>query len=281
MPLVRQVTGNGMTAIGSSSTTLNQQLYMRLFDRLNTDKDDALTVGEIGAIGDEKFDSASVFKLLDADADGRVTRQEMTPPASLGADSLAALIAAQTQGPEAETDEDVVAALFERADLDGDGALSASEMKAETDLRRAGNLDAGYAAGPVVMALDRNDDGLLTKDEVQVARPIPLPADAVRFFDELPENVQQGLTQMRDLMGLPKVEIMNPEEKQAARDRWAADAAERASGPDGTRKFLEREIEGLRTYARADFDTAAMTNDLSRRLLQQVLGDGWAKGVAA
>lgn len=264
-----------MTSIGASGT-LTQQLYTRLFDRLNTDGDDALTVGEFDAAN---RDSANVFKRLDVDGDGRVLRAEMTPSGSFGPDALASLINLQATDGEAKTDEEILADLFARADLDGDGALSASEMRAEGDLRRAANLDAGRIAGPIFVAMDRNRDGLMTQDEIGVGRQVgaPLiPLTEVRFHDELPEAERARMEQFRERMGLPPAEVLTDEQKAARREQWAADRAERASGPDGSWSFLNREIEGLRTQAAEAFDKAGLSDILSARLLQQILSDAWA-----
>ena len=54
--------------------------------------------------------------------------------------------------------------------------------------------------------------------------------------------------------------------------RFAADQAERESGPAGTIKYLTRYIGGLRDKAAADFAASPMTQTLSSRLLAQILG---------
>lgn len=267
-----------MTSI-SATGTLTQQLYRQLFDRLNTDGDEALSVGEIGAAGGRSNDElSSVFKILDADGDGRVMRAEMTPSSAFRADTLASLISAQGDDAPAPTDAEILADLFALADLDGDGALNTAEMKAEGDLRRAASLDAGYMAGPVFMSRDEDGDGLLTQDEIGVARAIKtldLPLTAVRFHDELPQADRERLTQVRERMGLPPLPTLTDDEKAAQRQQWAADRAERASGPEGTLTFLSREIDELRTKAADAFDSAGLSDSLSARLLQQILGEAW------
>jgi len=241
-----------MTSINATGT-LNQQLYTRLFDRLNTNGDDALSLDEIGADNAGSVeDSDKIFKALDADSDGRVIRSEMTPSSSFGAETLASLITAQSDTDPAESDTAALTALFARADLDGDGALSEDEMNAEGALRRAAAVDAGYMAGPIFVPNDKNRDGLLTQDEIGVAQQIKtlaLPDSAIRFFDELPQEQQQQLQSARERMGLPPIEPKTDEEKVAQRAQWAADRAERASGPEGTTSFLSREIEDLRAKA--------------------------------
>ena len=48
--------------------------------------------------------------------------------------------------------------------------------------------------------------------------------------------------------------------------------AERVSGPEGTFKFLDKEISGLRSDAASQFASLPMTKALSTRLLAQILG---------
>jgi Ca2+-binding EF-hand superfamily protein len=266
-----------MTTITGASPSLTQHLYQRLFDRLNTDGDDALSIAEVGVAEAGNVDSAKVFNALDADGDGRVMRAEMIPSDAFAAETLNALIGTQTETSEPATNEEILADLFARADLDGDGALSAEEMKAEGDLRRAANLDAGYAAGPVFMARDADGDGLLRADEIGVTRLAAissLPLDSIRFHDEMPEDIQRRIAEIRELIGLPPSPVLTAEEKQQQRDQWAADRAERASGPEGTMRFLARDVDGLREKALADLDAADMSQALTARLLQRIT-DGW------
>jgi hypothetical protein len=86
---------------------------------------------------------------------------------------------------------------------------------------------------------------------------------------------------LRDLDGAPRgggaaapsaAKTYTAEEKQAIRDQMAADMAERASGPEGTIKFLDREITGLREQAAGDFAKLEISKTLSSRLLAQILG---------
>ncbi|OJU10794.1 MAG: hypothetical protein BGN86_15775 [Caulobacterales bacterium 68-7] len=270
-----------MTAI-TASGTLTQQLYMRLFDRLNTDGDDALSLSEIGGATPSQSKSEKIFNALDADRDGRVIRAEMTPSESFSAKTLGSLIAAQSADDAnnpANPGTAAVADLFARADLDGDGALSAEEMKAERDLRHAASLDAGYAAGPIFVTNDKNDDGMLTADEVigtgRALKSLALPDSAIRFRDELPEEQQKQFQAMREMQGLPPLPKLTAEEKAAQRAQWAADRAERASGPEGTMTFLSREIEGLRAQASAAYAKQDVSGSLGHRLLQQVLSEAW------
>lgn len=267
-----------MTAI-TGAGTLNQQLYMRLFERLDMDKSNGVSVEELSATSRDAADSVNILKTLDRDGDGHVSRAEMTPSAQFGAQTLNALLAAQTDDEAARTDAEIVADLFARADLDGDGAINAAEMDAETASRRAANLDAGFMAGPIFVPADRNRDGLLTQDEIGVGRQIQslgIPSSAIHFLDELPPEEQARFNAIRKEQGLPPAPRYSEAEKQAMRDQWDADRAERASGPDGTTTFLQRELDEFRGQARAEFSAGDLSDALTDRLLRQILDPSWS-----
>lgn len=264
-----------MTSI-SNGVGLTQQLYMRLFDRLDADKDDALSVKEVEAAGSSGEDSANIINKLDADSDGKVSRAEMLPSRTFGIETMGSLIAAQSEADRTKMRTEIVADLFKRADLDGDGALSADEMKAEGDLRRAANLDAGFGSDTVLAAWDKNRDGLLTKDEVHVGQVVATPLK-LTFFDEMPEDVQKTIQAHRESMGLPPVKPMSEADKAARRAQLATDQAERSSGPAGTMKFLGREIESLREKAMAAYGAGSQLSDsLSQRLMHQIMSEAWS-----
>lgn len=267
-----------MTAIGSA-TTLNQQLYMRLFDKLDVDKSDGLSAAELsaGLRSDAKAEKA--FSRLDADGDGRVSRTEMTPSSRFGGDMLSALLAVQAEPETGASRAEILADLFERADLNGDGALDAEEMKAEQSARRAANLDAGYMAGPIFIPRDGNRDGLLTMEEIDVGQSgqiLSLPSSAVHFFDELEPEQQARFDAMRKEQGLPPAPRYTAEEKQAIRDQMDADRAERASGPAGTTRFLAQELDALRAGASTEFGAVELSGALAQRLLNQILDPSWS-----
>lgn len=256
-----------MTTI--SGGALTQQLYGKLFDRLDVDASLGLTQDELKAADSSRSDEAfaAAFETLDNDKDGKISRAEISagPALSLGTHALLT-----TSGADS-----AVAELITRADTDGDGKLSASENEAEATLRRANSLDSGYFDGPVFVLQDRDGDGLYAADEISAGRPVPLKGLSVAFPDELPEELRAAL---RDLDGATRSGAPSPaktytaEEKQAIRDQMAADMAERASGPEGTFKFLDREIAGLREQAASDFAKLEISNTLSSRLLAQILG---------
>jgi Ca2+-binding EF-hand superfamily protein len=262
--------------------TLTQQLYQRLFDRLNTNADDALSFDEMNGAGASNK-AAEAFKALDSNSDGKVVRAEMTPSSAFSADTLNAMLLAQTdQTPQ--TNEEIVADLFTRADANADGALSADERSAEAAIRRASSLDAGYAPDHAYMMSDRDGDGLIRQDEVLVARRLHIPASAIRFSDEVPADLVHRMEVVRLASAdpssgggqvSPPAEPLTPEEKQKVRDQFTADWAERDSGPAGTTRYLSREIDGLRDQAEADFAKAPVTDSLAARLMQRIL-TGWS-----
>lgn len=269
-----------MTSI-SSSGSLTQQLYMRLFDHLDEDKDDLLSVKEIGASGSHGSDSTNIVNKLDSDGDGKVSRAEMSPPRTFGFETMSSLIAAQSEAERTRMSTEIVADLFKRADLDGDGALNVDEMSAEQDLRRAANLDAGFASDTVLVVRDKNRDGLLTKDEIGVAQELPIPLK-MTFLDELPAEMQEEMLARYERLGLPPPKPVSEAEKAARRAQAEADRAERSSGPAGTVTFLSREIASLREKAMAAYGTGAQLSDsLSQRLIQQIMSERWSTDAKA
>jgi Ca2+-binding EF-hand superfamily protein len=267
-----------MTAI-TGGGTLTQQLYQRLFDRLNTNADDALSFDEMSGAG-ASSKSAEAFKTLDANGDGKVVRAEMTPSSTFSADTLNAMLLAQTDQPP-KTNGEIVSDLFTRADADGDGALSADERSAEAAIRRASSLDAGYAPDHAYLMSDRDGDGLIRQDEVLVARRLHIPASAIKFSDEMPADLVRRMKDISLASADPGGQVsppaapLTPEEKQKVRDQFTADLAERDSGPAGTTRYLSREIDGLRDKAEADIATAPVTDSLTARLMQRILA-GWS-----
>ncbi|MBJ7319182.1 MAG: EF-hand domain-containing protein [Brevundimonas sp.] len=258
-----------MTTISAAGSTLTQQLYQKLFDRLNLDGDDALTLDEISAVDAGNVKVSKAFETFDADADGRVTRAEMTPADTFGADTLNALIQAQS-GSESISDQEYLADWFAQTDTDGDGLVSKSEREASADLRRAAAYDAGYATDRVLMTRRGVDaDQPLSVDDFLVGRHLALKPTQI---SEIPPELQAGIKEMLDSSGAD-VGPTPPEgaPAQTSPEQIAADLAERASGPDGGVSFLSREIEDLRASEAARIAAAPMSDALAARLFQQAL----------
>lgn len=258
-----------MTTISAAGSTLTQQLYQKLFDRLNTDGDDALTLDEISAVDSGNAKVSKAFETFDADADGRVTRAEMTPADTFGADTLNALIQAQS-GSESISNQEYLADWFAQTDTDGDGLVSKSERQASADLRRAAVYDAGYMGDRVVMARFGSDrDQPLSIDDFSVGRMLTLQPTQVSSLS--PER-QAEIRQLMESVGAdPAQTTPAGDEPLASPEQIAADLAERASGPVGTVRFLSREIEGLKTAEAARIDAAPISDALAARLFQQAL----------
>jgi Ca2+-binding EF-hand superfamily protein len=270
-----------MTSITSGGLT--QQLYQRVFDHLDVDKSDGLSLEELKAVGGESQDHASAFKTLDADTDGKISRAEMTGSSvALSNDTLSALVDAQKEpaertalaankgtlglldGARSEQETQDISDLFARADVDGDGKLSDAEWAAEKALRRSSNLDAGTISGPVFMAVDADGDGLTSTDEVRAGRGAPLPLSAVATAApvaavEIDPSIAGGATNT------------SGEATQQSAEQAQADWAERTSGGEGTYKFLDRELAAYRSAARIDFSGMTMSDALSTRLINQIL----------
>ena len=257
-----------MTTISAAGSTLTQQLYQKLFDRLNTDGDDALTLDEISAVDAGSAKVSRAFETFDADADGRVTRAEMTPAAAFGADTLNALIQAQA-GSESISDTEYLADWFAKTDTDSDGLVSKSEREAAGDLRRAAVYDAGHMGDRVVMARFGSDrEQPLSIDDFAVGRMLTLQPTQVSSLS--PER-QAEIRQLLESVGSDPAQTTPESEPLASAEQIAADLAERASGPAGTLRFLSREIEGLRTAEAARIAAAPMSDALVARLFQQAL----------
>ena len=272
-----------MSSIVSSSQT--QQLYQRLFDRLDTDKSQGLSIAELQAAGGEKQDYASAFKALDADTDGKISRAEMTGSSiALSNDTLSALIETQAtttprtalsankgtlgllDGVRSEQETQDINTLFARADVDGDGKLSDTEWDAEKALRRSSTLDSKTISGPIFVAVDADGDGLTSTDEVRAGRASPLPLLASTSA-ELPAPI--------DIAPSPDGEATTTSggARQQTQEQAQADWAERTSGGEGTYKILDRELATYRSAAQIDFSGMTMSSALSIRLINQILAD--------
>lgn len=257
-----------MTTITGGSN-LTQQLYQKLFDRLNADGDDAVSLAEMTSAGASNVDTAKVFKILDADGDGRVIRAEMTPSDAFGAQVMNTLINAQS---DSMTDEAFVADLIARADTDGDGALSHDELEAQKDLQRAAALDAGYMVDRAVLIDDADGDGLIRADEIRVGKVLKLSLENVKFAEDMPAEQLASMNAFRERMGQPPLAPLTPEERQRRLDELAADFAERDAAPEGTVGFLSRNMDDVRAKESVRIDGAALTDAVVARLFSQVLG---------
>lgn len=254
-----------MTSIASGGLT--QQLYQRLFDRLDTDASQGVSLDELKAAGGKAETHTSVFKALDADTDGKISRAEMTGSSvALANETLSALVETQSSPPptglaaskatlglldgaRSEQETQDINTLFARADVDGDGKLSDVEWEAEKVLRRASNLDSGEVTGPAFIAVDADGDGLTSADEIRAARPIPLALVATAMTPVSVETLEDSRT---------------PQQPPGER-------APPASSGEGAQTNRVRDIAAEGLAARKDFESLAISGALSARLLSQIL----------
>ena len=254
-----------MTTISAAGSTLTQQLYQKLFDRLNTDGDDALTLDEISAVDAGNAKVSKAFETFDADADGRVTRAEMTPADAFGADTLNALVQAQS-GSESISDQEYLADWFAQTDTDGDGLVSKAERPASADLRRAAAYDAGYTDSRVLLARFGTDaEQALSIDDFSVGHALTLKAS------QISEAPPAELALARDETA-PDVAA-----EPISRDQMIADLAGRDAGPEGSIRFLSRQIDGLRAAESARIAADPVSDALAVRLFQEALNN-WSSG---
>lgn len=272
-----------MSAVSSVGSSLTQQLYQKLFDRLNTNGDDVVSLDEMGQAGATSSDTAKVFSTLDADGDGRLARAEMTPSDAFAAETLSALIAAQV-GPDAVSDEEYLADWFARTDTDDDGLVSRDERQAEADLRRAAAYDTGYMSTRALMVAPGADqDAPLSIDQFQVAtlRSLNLDLSRLRFAEDAPPAMLEQMNRLRAQHDLPPLTgPLTDEERGRRLDQLRADIAERDSAPEGGRGFLSRELGGMRTGEAARIAGSDLSDAMVARLFDQILTN-WTGGVNA
>lgn len=109
-------------------------MMQRMFDRVDADKDGAVTLKEIVAEADARFDR------IDADKNGVIDKAEVESWVGRFAPPQAA------------------AFFLAKHDLDGDGKITKAEWENPVKKRFA--------------IFDRNDDGKVTRDEMQLAAPM-------------------------------------------------------------------------------------------------------------
>ena len=266
---------SGVSGVGS---TLTQQLYQKLFDRLNLNGDDAVSLEEMSGLGAGKTDVSRVFSTLDADSDGRLTKAEMTPSDVFGAETLDALIQAQV-GENALSDEEYLADWFARTDTDGDGLVSKDERQAAGDLRRAAAYDTGYAStrGLVTRAFSDDTHGMTIEDfRVVTLNPVNMPLQAIHSAESLPPDIRARLERIRELGGQasPLLTPETAEQRQARTEQMEADRIERDSGPEGAYRLLSRQIDDLRNGEAARIASGPLSDAMAAQMFQQIL-TGW------
>lgn len=115
-----------------------------MFERLDTNADGHITREEVAAA------RAARIAALDADGDGVVTRDE-------------AVVFARAEA--ADRAERRAGAMFDRADADGDGRLTAAELMAG-----GGGMRGGMDIGRMFDRLDSDGDSAISREEAEAAR---------------------------------------------------------------------------------------------------------------
>lgn len=246
-----------MIGATASSPLLTSQMYQKMFAQVDANADGTVSRDELGAIktktpasGQTAPAIADVFAALDRNSDGGLQSGEFTPDKLFANTTLGTMLSAQEyRDADAEArataDRAAVEALFERADLDGDGLLNQDEMDAEKALRRAETLDTGKL--PEVAYLMRVDsDGKLTPDDVMVGR-------------------------MLSMSGLKAVEM--PPDLLARLDRIKEIAA-RGSGEDVK---PTRGLDDLRAEVQAELDTKPLSTAMISRLFARLSADAFGR----
>lgn len=264
-----------MTAI-TGGGGLTQQLYGKLFERLNTDGDDALSRAEVGAAGGVSAkDAEAAFKALDADGDGRVVRAEMAPSDRFAVDTINTMLVAQ-EAVTPENDRKIVAHLFARADLDGDGALSAEEMDAERAVRRSASVDAGYSPNQLFLARDLDGDGLLRPDEVLVGHRVKLKLGGDPIRVDPAQAAIRPVSIHGDAGQIAPGEPDPFERRQKLLDRFESktpppDAPSADATPAGGFRHSTRERDEMKEGAAAEKTAEPISDALVARLMRNIL----------
>ncbi len=172
----------------AASSGITSQIWQRIVRQGDTNADNSLSKDEFEALRAGFQDSADLDQIIrsfDANGDGSLSSSEL-PSSSLDTEMLGPMLGWQeyVKADAATRDEDekqIVAALFKRADVDGDGFLSKDEMKAEVALRQTRWLEGKI--DDAIPVINRNvDKDYLSPEDFGVAR---------RLFPELtpPEGI--------------------------------------------------------------------------------------------
>lgn len=197
------------TAAGSSGIT--NQVWQRIIRQGDTNADKALSKGEIEALKaafKDKVDIDQIIRSLDTDGDQSLNSSEL-PSSPLDVDMLGPMLDWQdyAKADASTRDEDnkrIVASLFERADVDGDGFLSKDEMEAERTLRRTRWLEGQATdADPVFLINVDADQDRLSPEDFVVLRSIPFDHLKVTPPENLPVEVREAMQKMEEWKNSP------------------------------------------------------------------------------
>lgn len=178
-----------MTSVYGTSSSASQlvQLYQQLAHKNSVAKNSASakafetasSANIAGAIPTQgKADLAALFKDIDTDGDGTVSKEEFSSAfQKLDDKTKTALLSAQSASGQSETVDD----LFAQIDSDGNGNVSVSEFDAVAPdglppvgghhhhHHGAQTADSNDALNSLFTALDTDSDGAVSKDELSAA----------------------------------------------------------------------------------------------------------------
>lgn len=183
------------------SPGITSQVWQRVLRQGDTNADKSLGKDEIAALRasfKDNLDIDQIVRSLDTDGDQSLSSSEL-PSSPLDVDMLGAMLDWQeyAKADAAARDEDnkrIIASLFERADVDGDGFLSTDEMEAEKTLRRTRWLEGkSTGADPVFMINVDADRDRLSPEDFVVLRGIPFDHLKITPSENIPAEVREAM----------------------------------------------------------------------------------------
>ena len=179
-----------MTIASLSNSSWLQQLQQRMFTQADTNGDGQLSVAEFESIGQNLQgggnSSASAGSSPETDPSGGMAMAALSLAQGFASDTLSALLSLQDQSQGGAQTGGVqsggtpahgsrLAQMFQSADTDGDGKLTADELTAAIEKNSpqgsptADPTKAAAVANTMLAAADKNGDGSLSLDEFKSA----------------------------------------------------------------------------------------------------------------
>jgi len=226
-----------MTSISSSALT-SQSVWNRFIAGADRDGDGSISGEELAALAPEDKGKKAMTR-YDANGDGLLSRDEL-PEGAFSPTMYSQLLTAQEyRDADPETrradDAEAIADMFARADVDGDGVLSAEEWDAERTLNMSRFIDGGELPDIVIIARPRSENGLTTvgtsggdgtepaprglrPEDFLVGRKVDLEAVPI---EDLPEDWAEQMAEIKRLTEQapedepPQMAVLDPETMRA------------------------------------------------------------------